>query len=354
MTNTITRTTVILLIMVGLAIEAYADSVSRADSHAPIGILGDHLHKAGEFMFSYRYARMSMSGNSDSGASLSADDIATSALNPFFGRTGQPPTLRVVPTKMSMSMQMVGLMYAPTDWLTLMGMVGTASKEMDHSTYQGAAGTTVLGNFRVKTQGQTDSTIYGLIHVGEWGANRLHATVGLSIPTGSIEKTATVLAPNSMQRTLRAPYPMQLGSGTYDGIVGLTYSHSGDRWGFGSQWRSVMHLGTNDEGYALGDEHKVNVWTSYSFANFFSVSARAEFFSRGNIDGFDASIVAPVQTADPNRQKAKIMRLAVGANTILGNQHRIGLELLSPIKRSLHGPQLEDEWSAILGYQIAF
>jgi len=35
----------------------------RADSHAPIGVMGDHRHKAGEFMLSYRYMNMQMNEN---------------------------------------------------------------------------------------------------------------------------------------------------------------------------------------------------------------------------------------------------------------------------------------------------
>ena len=34
----------------------------RADGHAPIGVMGDHLHKRGEWMLSYRFMRMNMEG----------------------------------------------------------------------------------------------------------------------------------------------------------------------------------------------------------------------------------------------------------------------------------------------------
>ena len=36
---------------------------ARPDAHAPIGVMGDHNHNAGEFMFSYRYKLMEMNGN---------------------------------------------------------------------------------------------------------------------------------------------------------------------------------------------------------------------------------------------------------------------------------------------------
>jgi hypothetical protein len=37
----------------------------RASDHAPIGVMGEHPHAAGEFMLSYRYMFMSMKGNRD-------------------------------------------------------------------------------------------------------------------------------------------------------------------------------------------------------------------------------------------------------------------------------------------------
>ena len=36
---------------------------TRPDSHAPIGVMGDHLMREGEIMVSYRYMHMDMEGN---------------------------------------------------------------------------------------------------------------------------------------------------------------------------------------------------------------------------------------------------------------------------------------------------
>jgi hypothetical protein len=43
----------------------HAAHVARPDSHAPIGVMGEHMHEAGGVMLSYRYMRMSMDGNRD-------------------------------------------------------------------------------------------------------------------------------------------------------------------------------------------------------------------------------------------------------------------------------------------------
>jgi len=41
---------------------SWADvSSARPDGHAPIGVMGEHTHKAGEWMLSYRYRNMFMS-----------------------------------------------------------------------------------------------------------------------------------------------------------------------------------------------------------------------------------------------------------------------------------------------------
>ena len=49
----------------------------RADDHAPIGVMGDHMHKKGEWMLSYRYMRMNMEGNQIGENEVTPEDIVT-------------------------------------------------------------------------------------------------------------------------------------------------------------------------------------------------------------------------------------------------------------------------------------
>ena len=37
-------------------------TAARPDGHAPISVMGDHMHKMGESMISYRYMTMDMKG----------------------------------------------------------------------------------------------------------------------------------------------------------------------------------------------------------------------------------------------------------------------------------------------------
>ena len=79
----------------------------RSDGHAPIGVMGDHLHKKGEWMLSYRYMHMDMDGNRIGTRNVSPQTIATTVPNRF----SPPPTLRVVPLWMTMDMHMFGAMH---------------------------------------------------------------------------------------------------------------------------------------------------------------------------------------------------------------------------------------------------
>jgi len=335
----------------------YADGAAHADSHAPIGILGDHLHHKGEWMLSYRFMSMNMQGNLQGSNSIDPDTIVTTEANRFSGMPGMPPTLRLVPLDMTMDMHMLGLMYAPSDKLTLMFMGNYWNKSMRHVTYAGGIGTTELGEFKTTTSGWGDTSVSGLIRLVDSGSTKLHATIGISIPTGSTDERDQILAPTGMTPIVRVPYPMQLGSGSYDPILGLTYTSGHDQLGWGAQWRSTIRTSKNDDSYQLGDEHRVSAWLSYLFVPAVSASARLEFYDRGNISGLDPMIMGPVQTADPDRQGGSRIDAAVGLNLAASGKlsgWRLGIEYLFAVDQDLEGPQLETDDQLIIGLQKAF
>lgn len=348
-----------LTVLLGIvSVSAAADDkVTRADTHAPIGVMADHTHKKGEWMLSYRFMSMAMAGNRKDGDAISADEIVTTEANRFFGNPGQPPTLRVVPIDMSMDMHMLGAMYAPSDSVTLMLMLNYFDKKMRHITYQGGMGTTQLGRFTGGSRGLGDSTVAALINLGHAQHSNMHLIAGVSVPTGSTDEQGQVLTPMNMRPTVRLPYPMQLGSGSFDPIVGFNYSSNGERISWGAQWRSTFRSSDNDEGYRLGDEHRLTAWLSYLWSAPLSTSLRIEHIDRGNIDGIDASIMLPVQTADPDRQGGKRTDLIVGANLAGAGElqgWRLALEYARPVAQRLDGPQLETDALWTFGLQRSF
>ncbi len=329
----------------------------RADGHAPIGVMGDHRHDAGEFMFSYRFMRMGMDGNQIGTSDVTPAQIATTVPNRFFGLPMQPPTLRIVPTEMTMDMHMFGAMYAPNNRVTLMAMVPYVSKTMDHLTFAGPAGAATLGGFRTKTEGIGDVRVSALVGIWEGESGSLHANLGVSLPTGSTSETDDILTPMGMRPTVRLPYPMQLGSGTFDLLPGITYYGRTGNVGYGAQLSGVFRTG-NSNGYALGDEIKANIWGSYQPAPWISLSGRIEASTLDHVSGLDPLIRGPVQTADPLNHGGDIVMTYIGANVIIQKGslrgHRFAVEAGMPVHQDLNGPQMERDWTVTAGWQKAF
>ena len=230
-----------------------ADSASEPADHAPIGVMGDHTHKQGEWMFSYRYGEMHMDGNRDGGSRRSHEEVWA---EPF----------GVAPYEMDMQMHMFGAMYGFNDRFTFMAMLPYLRKSMKHGACPPparmaavAAGRPPLSNcpvvdFTTRTQGWGDLKLVMLWSLLERETRpghrmKLHANIGVSLPTGSIdEKDDTPMG------RAQLPYPMQLGSGTFDPVLALTWTHFYDKWSWGGQLNSMLRTGRNSEGYRLGDQ----------------------------------------------------------------------------------------------------
>ncbi|MFB9148597.1 transporter [Roseovarius ramblicola] len=326
----------------------------RADGHAPIGVMGDHRHKTGEVMLSYRYMYMDMRGNRIGDDSIDPATIVTTIPN---GGGGMPPTLRVAPTDMQMQMHMFGAMYAPSDRITLMAMLPYIDKKMDHITFQGGMGATVLGGFQTATEGWGDVKLSALIGLAARGNHKWHLNFGVSLPTGSTTERGTVLTPMNTRPEVRLPYAMQIGSGTYDLLPGITYNGRDGNLAWGAQLAGLIRTGRNN-GWRLGNEGKLSAWASYQPVPALSLSGRIEAKTAGDITGRDSRISAPVQTADPDNYGGETVMLWAGVN-LMGQTgalrgHRLAAEVGVPLYRDLNGPQLETDWIATLGWQYAF
>lgn len=336
----------------------------RADDHAPIGVMADHGHEQGEIMFSVRHMHMHMSGNQIGRRPIAPDEIVTTIPNRFFGAPGQPPTLRVVPTVMRTDMTMVGAMYAPVDWVTLSLMGSYVRKEMDHRTYAGGMGTNLRGEFTTNPKGFGDVSVGALLPLlgiaDRKSADQRELNIGaaLSIPTGSTSKTDDILTPMGGNPTIRVPYMMQIGSGSWDLKPTATFKGWAGKVGFGVQYAGTIRLQKNDHGYRFGDIHQATAWLSYSAAPWLSLSGRVKAQTHGRVQGIDSLIIGPVQTANPDFQGGQRVDLIGGVNSVVTHGalagHRFSLEVGAPVYQDLHGPQMAGDWMLNAGWQKAF
>ena len=306
---------------------------TRPDSHAPIGVTGDHLMRKGEIMLSYRFMSMEMDGNRTGTDSVSV---------PL-------PGYMVSPLSMDMDMHMIGVMYAPSDQLTLMAMVPYTSISMDHLVNMNGS------NFTTESSGIGDvklAATYGLY--AKPGSDFLF-NFAVNAPTGSIDERDNTTGPDDVH----LPYPMQLGSGTWDFTPGLTYVQTYDSWSWGAQGLYTFRTGTNDNGYTLGNKLNATVWAAKQVVKSTSLSFRLKALDWDNIDGSDNKLMltpAMVPTADPNLRGGTRVDALIGINFVPPGftSLRLSAEAGVPAYQKLDGPQLETDLVFTLGAQYTF
>ncbi|MGB0199172.1 MAG: transporter [Flavobacteriaceae bacterium] len=308
-------------------------SSARPDGHAPIRVMGDHYHQKGEVMFSYRFMPMWMDGNLQGSKYIDNENIYQNYM--------------AAPQKMVMNMHMLGAMYAPTDRLTLMVMGNFISNAMNLRTKMGA-------DFTTESSGFGDITLGGLIKLHNTNQQSWHAKVGVSIPTGNInQRDDTPMATNTP-----LAYPMQLGSGTWDPSLGLTYLAQSDGFSWGAQVNYLFRLGENEEDYSLGDKTSVNAWAALKVSETWSVSTGLYYTHLQSIDGVDADLnpmMMPLfNAANSGRSQ---MDLGVGANFYVPRGSwknlRLAAELSFPLVQDATGIQMKHSFIATVGLQYA-
>jgi len=321
--------------------------VAKPDSHAPLGVMGDHMHKDGEYMVSYRYMNMDMEGLLNGSSSVTTSEALT------YSR-GDGTTYRIIPASMTMEMHMLGMMYGLSDDITIMAMTNYIEKDMDHTTYN-MMGTAKVGTFSASTSGFGDSSASAMIKMSS--IFRSHITLGFSLPTGSVKEEVTALMPNGTNKVVRAPYGMQLGSGTYDAILGYTISDNSSELGWGAQIKYKKPLNKNN-GWRFGTKFEATAWVSLPINDNISSAIRFIVIDEDHIDGNDTSITGRNPTQEPSNYGGKSYFASISIN-LLGQEnslkgHRLSIDFIKPLEQDLNGLQMKKDSSIIIGYQKAW
>ena len=304
---------------------------SKADKHAPAGLMGDHMHEQGEWMVEYKYMNMYMEDNrlgSNRISDVEAISIGNS-LGTNFGAT---------PTQMTMEMHMLHLMYGVTDDVTAYTMVMLPSLTMDH--LRGPANPGGPGTpFTTHNSGFGDLGLGALIRLYTDDNDDLVLNLGATVPTGDIFRTTTIPTGGAASQPL--PFPMRLGSGTLNIRPAITWKRYFCCSSVGLQYSSDHPIGENYRGYSVSDDFRLNTWYSRLIGDNFALSTRVENRWLTNFDGIDPQTPdAVISTNVESFRGGYTLNLGLGVMALF-NGHLLNVELVPRLYQDLDGIQLE-------------
>jgi len=298
----------------------------RPDGVTPAGLYATRILPEGAFQIMPTFRRFDRSG-----LRLGTDFVTTDELFAFFDQ---------VPFAMSVETVMLNASYGASENVTLLARIGYVDKGRD-----------VLTNddvfFSLENDDVTDLELQGLWEIYSAGAWKAHLHGGISIPLTEPDADETV--PGIRAGTL--PYDLQIGSGVFGFIPGLTVQTMNEHGSVGFQVQGRVYVDENDQNWRPGDSVEGNLWAQYRINDFISISSGVRGQSWGAISGFDPSL-------DPQRDPGELassfegerVDIPLGLNLLLPEGplagHRLGVDFFWNVHEDVEGPLLaaDDGW----------
>ena len=324
---------------------------AHCGGNMPLNIFGGGIPEPKEFRFKLSQMIMEMGPLRDGTDEISNDDLIGSANGTNF------PAL---PTNMQMYMTMIGAAYSFSDDFAVMGMTSYIENTMrmnlnngnDFTMTSGGVGdVTLLAKYRAYADDNLVPT------------NQVSVLFGLSLPSGSINKKFSNHTNDTFNGSL-LPFKMQLGSGTVDPIIGLTYQGSRDPfwWGFNTQLEG--HIYDNEQGYRRAQELRYDFYAMKQVHDKVVVHAQLNGWYEGKFsdEAYDVRVLGAghnsLSTAnnlisplfDPDNYGGHKLHFGLGVQFQPLPLHVMELTASVPIHQDLNGPQLQDNWMVQFTY----
>jgi len=302
----------------------------RAADYGPAGVIYGHTQRYRDWVFFYQYERQQKKGLLDNDRRVGAAEM---------NRRGYT----TIPSSQTDNYHKVGVMYAPHERLTFSLMLPYIERSMNLRDE--------LGFREDRSAGIGDARLMFMLPFVRKGRERTQVNVGLSFPTGSIQQKDA--------SGDRLPYAMQLGSGSWDLIWGLTYAGQRSFLSWGAEFEGIYRIADNSLGYRAGTVYHTSGWLGGNLGDWLNVSVRLLWTHNGNIRGEDPFLDMTKATNplnDNKRQAGTHVEIGPGINLLLpfAGRQRLSFEIIWPIYENLDGPQLGGDVRLIGGYQWIF
>ena len=192
----------------------------------------------------------------------------------------------VVPTEITQEVHALRVGYDLTEALTLRAQLPFVMQSTDHISI-----TSGYDAFNISSEGVGDIALVLDSTISQTLNSSWKIGAGLSLPTGSIDEEGdTPRAAGNQQ----LPYTMQLGSGTWDVPLFLSFKKYEAGWDWGWDASFTLRTGENDRDYRLGNKGSLGGWLVWKGASALRPGVRLDYRWRDKIHGEDASLRVPV------------------------------------------------------------
>ena len=256
---------VMLLLLAGLLLPSVSLAYlglccAHCGGNMPLNVPGGGIPEPKEFRFKISQMFMQMGSLREGTSDISEGSLLAPPMT--------PGKFVVVPSSMQMHMTMLSGAYSFTDNFALMAMTGLKFNRMQMEFNAGLQAATGESGFTMESKGVGDIQLLGKYrlysddHLAP--KDKVSTLFGVSIPTGSIDKKFSNNPVPGQNGTI-LPFKMQMGSGTFDPMLGLAYQGSQDPFWYGATALYTARIYDNNRGYQQGDEFRLDLYSMYQF-----------------------------------------------------------------------------------------
>ena len=285
----------------------------------------------------YSYRQLRIDGYQMGNNSVSLEQVL---FTPGEVRTNR--NFPILPTKSTQEVHSFDIGYRVNDRLKLSLVLPFVKQDTDHiSSVPG------FDAFNIASSGIGDISLLSTWYIPINDRSAWQLAGGVSIPTGSIDETADT--PMRGLGTIdQLPFTKQLGTGTWDLPLSLSYLRNDGLWDWGAQLSARIHIGKNDRGYHLGDRYGINIWAQYFTQSFFHPGVKLAWQHIDSIHGTDTDLLVPgpfpfsTAITNPDFYGGNNINLSLLMKVCNSDTHckkYADLEFTKPVYRSMTGIQ---------------
>lgn len=318
-------------------LELFEQTIDDTDSSGP----------KSPWTFAYQYRFAEFDGYLDGTKSLGLQDVLWNG--PGEQRTAK--NFPVVPTRITQSVHTVGVGYQLDDNWQLYLSAPYIRQESDHISI-----VRDYDFFVIESHGFGDTSVSASYSWNDTAEHNWQFSFGVTLPTGSIDEEGdTPRAPGDQQ----LPYTMQLGSGTYDIPLELSYQHSGLQ-NFDLRLAANIRTGRNDRNYRLGNNYTLSGRYQFDLSPTVKPFAGVNLQYSESIHGQDDDLLVnapfpyPASITNPDLYGGTKVNVRLGLLWQFSQAYRLNIEAGKPVYQDLNGPQPKERWRSSIQISRAF